>query len=587
MWIDEIHPLLLGPPILWSVYSSKSKPADGPCKQSSSSSLNHSGFVSIEQQYGIRSQDQRNTEEKFDEFCLWSERWTVVEYQNKVLFTDTDCLVLSEEFQLPDASQVGTKNFFGNMISTHSPYRLATRTKGYLLRSKSNLDDPPDGNRRMAHCEIQNISTKLAMEWSVDGLPLKIMQKSLLSFKRHEHEVRTQSCTITLFVLEGNSRNTKSSLKLKFEIKLALIHAVRTLLCVDDFAVGCILLAVLLMNSLFLLTFHPVYADDVLTLPHWSFQLGSSENINYFPFPLIICCGILFVNPKPTSIAKSTEVPNWVDSYARRDANSSSYQKGHRQVEGIDYVRYSAPAGQNRVYVTKTKDLKILTSKAWLQSGERLCMDHSWLLRALIPWDYNFGTGLWDDHHLWVNQIMPGVLNLSSGHGISSEGPDIIGLQFSGLFPDIKLLHWTSHLNASQENFHVSKGATNLGLWKSTQVDVNFGREGLIYTAVQKKQTIVDNSFQLRPSMLLLLAAVLRMLMPSSGTLSLPVLPRIDRVALFCWVYSLYLMLFLRLLDALFLLIAMDYAADSVNMLSGIITSAGGSISVIRVFVSC
>ncbi|GJV00831.1 hypothetical protein Tco_1330101, partial [Tanacetum coccineum] len=74
----------------------------------------------------------------------WSLYHKICDKKNKVLFTDTDCLVLSEEFQLPDESQV----------------------------QKPPWMNPPDGTEDGS----RNFKTinKLAKEGLVDGLPLKV-----------------------------------------------------------------------------------------------------------------------------------------------------------------------------------------------------------------------------------------------------------------------------------------------------------------------------------------------------------------------------------------------------------------------------
>ncbi|GJV00768.1 hypothetical protein Tco_1330038 [Tanacetum coccineum] len=60
--------------------------------------------------------------EELQHFNLFSVS-QICDKKNKVLFTDTECLVLSEEFQLPDAKQQG-------LLASYS---------------KASLDDPPDG----------------------------------------------------------------------------------------------------------------------------------------------------------------------------------------------------------------------------------------------------------------------------------------------------------------------------------------------------------------------------------------------------------------------------------------------------------
>ncbi|GJU16986.1 hypothetical protein Tco_1144952 [Tanacetum coccineum] len=79
--------------------------------------------------------------ERAQHFNLFSVSQDLWIKKNKVLFTYTDCLVLSEEFQLPDASQVVLR-IPRNKISTNSTSQLATRTKVLLAsEAKASLDE--------------------------------------------------------------------------------------------------------------------------------------------------------------------------------------------------------------------------------------------------------------------------------------------------------------------------------------------------------------------------------------------------------------------------------------------------------------
>ncbi|GJS42853.1 putative ribonuclease H-like domain-containing protein [Tanacetum coccineum] len=96
----------------------------------------------------------------------WSE-------MNKVLFTDTDCLVLSEEFQLPDASQVVLRIPRKHDLYTFHISHLQPAQKVTCLVAKASLDESTRWHRRMAHVNFKTIN-KLAKEGLVDGLPLKV-----------------------------------------------------------------------------------------------------------------------------------------------------------------------------------------------------------------------------------------------------------------------------------------------------------------------------------------------------------------------------------------------------------------------------
>ncbi|GJU41163.1 putative ribonuclease H-like domain-containing protein [Tanacetum coccineum] len=92
---------------------------------------------------------------------------------NKVLFTDTDCLVLSEEFQLPDASQVVLRIPRKHDLYTFHISDLQPEQKVTCLVAKASLDESTRWHRRMAYVNFKTIN-KLAKEGLVDGLPLKI-----------------------------------------------------------------------------------------------------------------------------------------------------------------------------------------------------------------------------------------------------------------------------------------------------------------------------------------------------------------------------------------------------------------------------
>ncbi|GJR39174.1 putative ribonuclease H-like domain-containing protein [Tanacetum coccineum] len=94
-------------------------------------------------------------------------------YYNKVLFTDTDCLVLSEEFQLPDARQVVLRIPRKHDLYTFHISDLQPEQKVTCLVAKASLDESTRWHRRMAHVNFKTIN-KLAKGGLVDGLPLKV-----------------------------------------------------------------------------------------------------------------------------------------------------------------------------------------------------------------------------------------------------------------------------------------------------------------------------------------------------------------------------------------------------------------------------
>ncbi|GJT62791.1 putative ribonuclease H-like domain-containing protein [Tanacetum coccineum] len=97
----------------------------------------------------------------------------ICDKKNNVLFTETECLVLSKDFKLPDNSQVVLRvprrhNLYSFNINELQPEGTLT-----CLVAKASLDESTKWHRRMAHVNFKNIN-KLAKNGLVKGLPSKI-----------------------------------------------------------------------------------------------------------------------------------------------------------------------------------------------------------------------------------------------------------------------------------------------------------------------------------------------------------------------------------------------------------------------------
>nr|GFA48626.1 putative ribonuclease H-like domain-containing protein [Tanacetum cinerariifolium] len=95
--------------------------------------------------------------------------------KNKVLFTDTDCLVLSLNFKLPDENQVLLKiprqhNMYSFNLKNIDPFR----DLAYLF-AKSSIDKSNKWHRRLCHVNFKNLN-KLVKGNLVRGLPFKIFE---------------------------------------------------------------------------------------------------------------------------------------------------------------------------------------------------------------------------------------------------------------------------------------------------------------------------------------------------------------------------------------------------------------------------
>ncbi|GKB05084.1 putative ribonuclease H-like domain-containing protein [Tanacetum coccineum] len=95
--------------------------------------------------------------------------------KNKVLFTDTECLVLSPDFKLPDENQVLLRvPRQNNMYSFNLENIVPSRGLACLI-AKATIDKSNKWHRRLGHVNFKNLN-KLVKGNLVRGLPSKIFQ---------------------------------------------------------------------------------------------------------------------------------------------------------------------------------------------------------------------------------------------------------------------------------------------------------------------------------------------------------------------------------------------------------------------------
>ncbi|GKC70809.1 ribonuclease H-like domain-containing protein, partial [Tanacetum coccineum] len=95
--------------------------------------------------------------------------------KNKVLFTDTECLVLSSDFKLPDENQVLLRvPRQNNMYSFNLENIFHTRGLACLI-AKDTVDESNKWHRRLGHVNFKNIN-KLVKGNLVRGLPSNFFQ---------------------------------------------------------------------------------------------------------------------------------------------------------------------------------------------------------------------------------------------------------------------------------------------------------------------------------------------------------------------------------------------------------------------------
>ncbi|GJU30368.1 putative ribonuclease H-like domain-containing protein [Tanacetum coccineum] len=95
--------------------------------------------------------------------------------KNKVLFTDSECLVLSSEFKLPDENQVLLKIPRQNNMYSFNLENIVPTGGLACLIAKATTDESNKWHRRLGHVNFKNLN-KLVKGNLVRGLPSKIFQ---------------------------------------------------------------------------------------------------------------------------------------------------------------------------------------------------------------------------------------------------------------------------------------------------------------------------------------------------------------------------------------------------------------------------
>ncbi|GKD38053.1 putative ribonuclease H-like domain-containing protein [Tanacetum coccineum] len=95
--------------------------------------------------------------------------------KNKVLFADTECLVLSPDFKLPDENQVLLRVPRQNNMYSFNLENIVPSGGLACLIEKATVDESNKWHRRLGHVNFKNLN-KLVKENLVRGLPSKIFQ---------------------------------------------------------------------------------------------------------------------------------------------------------------------------------------------------------------------------------------------------------------------------------------------------------------------------------------------------------------------------------------------------------------------------
>ncbi|GJY25383.1 putative ribonuclease H-like domain-containing protein [Tanacetum coccineum] len=119
--------------------------------------------------------------------------------KNKVLFTDSECLVLSPEFKLPDENHVLLKvPRQNNMYSFNLENIVPSGGLAYLI-AKATTDESNKWHRRLGHVNFKNLN-KLVKGNLVRGLPSKLFQNDhtcVACQKGKQHKASCKAKTVS------------------------------------------------------------------------------------------------------------------------------------------------------------------------------------------------------------------------------------------------------------------------------------------------------------------------------------------------------------------------------------------------------
>nr|GEU40158.1 hypothetical protein [Tanacetum cinerariifolium] len=134
---------------------------------------------------------------------------------NKVLFTDTDCLVMSHDFKLPDENQLLLKilrqhNMYNFNLKNINPFEELA-----CLFAKASIDESNKWHRRLGHVNFKNLN-KLVMGNLVRGLPSKIFENdhtcvACQKGKKHKASLENQANKSAGLKEANNSAGTQAN----------------------------------------------------------------------------------------------------------------------------------------------------------------------------------------------------------------------------------------------------------------------------------------------------------------------------------------------------------------------------------------
>nr|GFB01571.1 putative ribonuclease H-like domain-containing protein [Tanacetum cinerariifolium] len=128
--------------------------------------------------------------------------------KNKVLFTDTDCLVPSPDFKLPDENQVLLKIPRQHNMYSFNLQNIDPSEDLSCLFAKALIDESNKWHKRLGHVNFKNLN-KLVKGNLVRGLPSKICENDHTCVAYQKEKQHKASCKAKTETLHVNFRENK------------------------------------------------------------------------------------------------------------------------------------------------------------------------------------------------------------------------------------------------------------------------------------------------------------------------------------------------------------------------------------------
>ncbi|GJS94607.1 putative ribonuclease H-like domain-containing protein [Tanacetum coccineum] len=128
----------------------------------------------------------------------------ICDKKNRVLFTDTDCLVLSKDFMLPDESMVLLRVPWKHNLYTINLNNLSPKGNLACLMAKASVDEYVQWHRRMGHVNYKNMN-RLVKGNLVRGLPPKLFKNDhtcIACCKGKQHKASYKAITVVSSISE-------------------------------------------------------------------------------------------------------------------------------------------------------------------------------------------------------------------------------------------------------------------------------------------------------------------------------------------------------------------------------------------------